>query len=90
MKAIDEFGSVLVMAAVILGACTVVDGLFLPAAAGGARPNPAFADHAPTNFIAVVHQDRVILADQSRMRPAAADVGVTAQAASPQQARLSW
>lgn len=90
MKSIDEFGSVLVMAALVLGACAAVDGVFLPVAAGDAAATPPMVAHAAASFIAVVHQDRVILADHSHAQAAAAEVGNTAQAATMQQARVSW
>jgi hypothetical protein len=89
MKTIDEFGSVLVMAALVLGACAAADGLFLVPAADSARPAPALTDRGTAGFIAVVHQDRVVLADHSRTEPVANDVE-TVQTGSPQQARLSW
>lgn len=90
MKAIDEFGSVLVMAALLLGACAAVDGMLPLPSADGPRPGPALTDHGAAGFIAVVHQDRVILADHSRTELATDDVGRTAQPGAMQQARLSW
>jgi hypothetical protein len=97
MKAIDEFGSVLAMAALILGACAAADGLLFASDAGIATPDHASAGYRRANFIAVVHQDRVVLGDYGRAGPAGAQASAEADdgaplapTALPQQTRLSW
>lgn len=86
MRAMDEFGSVLTMAALILGICAAADWFFLAPAADGARPVQADADGGTPKFMAVAHRDRVVVADRSQSRQAApaAPLPLT------QQARLSW
>ena len=101
MRAMDEFGSVLTMAALILGICAAADWFFLAPAADGARPVQADAQGGTPGFMAVVHRDRVVVADRrSRPRQVAAapgadsDGGAQVAPAAPmplaQQTRLSW
>ncbi len=68
MRAMDEFGSVLTMAALLPGSCAAADWISLVPAVDGVRPVQADAEGGRPGFVAVVHRDRVVLADRSRPR----------------------
>ncbi len=65
MKTMDEFGSVLTMAALVLGACAAADWLFLIPAADSAGADQASAENASPKFMAVAHRDQVVLAERT-------------------------
>ena len=100
MKALDEFGSVLVLAALILGACVATEHLILMPDAGLTRTDRAYQKYSGAKSIAVAQQDPALgaggnaAADLSA--PANPDPGMGAKAAPElqvrvfQQARLSW
>lgn len=100
MKAMDEFGSVLMMAALILGGCAAMDWLFPGSAAVGARSEQADAESSAPQFMAVVHRGRVVLADPGSVgwvvaapdpySDHATQPGLAARTSLPQQTRLSW
>ena len=75
MRAMDEFGSVLTMAALILGICAAADWFFLAAADDGARSEQADAERSTPRFMVVVHRDRVVVADRNQPRQVAAAPG---------------
>ena len=58
MKAMDEFGSVLTMAALILGVCAAVDGLFVASDAAVARADDG-ARGAPAVRMPTAQQARL-------------------------------
>lgn len=100
MKAMDEFGSVLAIAALLLGACAVVDGLGVAADAGTVRADKAYSGYRTTQPIAVSRQDMLDLAASGKALEVAVTSGEeVASAARPvpvarmsvaQQAQLSW
>jgi len=99
MKTMDELGSVLMLAALVLGTCAAADSLLLVAAAGSAGPGRAAADGNPPKFISVVQGDRVVFADHAPARPPAApspdfdrrtQPALAAGTQLSRQSRLSW
>lgn len=51
MKAMDEFGSVLAMATLVLGLCAGVDGITSAAETGSARPVPSYPGYGADKSI---------------------------------------
>lgn len=56
MKAMDEFGSVLAMATLVLGLCAGVDGVFSAAETGSARPAPSHPGYGADKSIQFAKQ----------------------------------
>ena len=100
MKTLDEFGSVLVLAAVILGACVATEHLIPTPDADSSRTDRAYQNYSAAKPIAVAQRDSAAGAGSSAAGEAAPaadpdpDTGVKAapelQVRVFQQARLSW
>lgn len=57
MKAMDEFGSVLAMATLVLGLCAAVDGVFPAVEAGSARSAPSYPGYGTDKSIQFAKQE---------------------------------
>ena len=98
MKALDEFGSVLVLTAVILGACVATEHLIPTPDADSSRTDRAYQNYSAAKPIAVAQRDSAAGAGNNAAgesaTPANTDTGVKAapqlQVRVFQQARLSW
>lgn len=100
MKALDEFGSVLVLAGLILGACVATEHLILMPDAGLSRTDRAYQKYSGAKSIAVAQRDSAAGAGSNAAgdlaAPANPDANMGAKAAPDlqvrvfQQARLSW
>lgn len=98
MKALDEFGSVLIAAALILGACVATEHLILMPDAGLSRADRAYQKYSGAKSIAVTQRDSAAGVDRDAAgepaTPANADMGMKTapelQVRVFQQARLSW
>lgn len=100
MKALDEFGAVLISAALILGACVATEHLILMPDAGLSRTDRAYQKYSGAKSIAVAQRNPAPGAGSNATAAlsasADADTDLDAKAAPElqvrvfQQARLSW
>jgi hypothetical protein len=96
MKSLDEFGSVLVMAALILGACVATEHLILMPDAEPRRTDRAYQGYEGAKSIAVARRDAINDAGQEFAAEEDQDADKRVNTAPKlqirvfQQARMSW